>query len=124
MAEVIQGYPSGNVADVQGDALKVSLSSTTPAPSTLAATISSTNVSTTSQVLKAANAARVGLSIQNDHAVPLYVALAATCSTGTYTVQIPSLGYYELPYPVYVGAISCVSTTTAGSGGVRVTEMA
>jgi riboflavin transporter FmnP len=120
--EAIIGFPSGNAAEVVGNALKVTVAGITASPSTLATSISSTNVSTVTQVLKAANSSRVGLSIQNDAAVPLYVALAATAATGTYTVQVPSLGLYELPFPVYIGTIAGISTTTAGGGGARVTE--
>lgn len=88
-----------------------------PATSVLA----SVAASVSSVVLRAANAARLGLTIFNDSTAILYLAFAATATTSAYTVKIGPGDYYELPRPVYTGDISGI--WSAANGNARVTAV-
>lgn len=76
--------------------------------------------STSSAVLQAANANRLGLSIFNEGAGTLYVVLGATIASSTnYSVQIVPGAYYELPY-LYTGEIRAIFSA---AGTARVQEL-
>lgn len=69
----------------------------------------------------AANTARYGASVYNDDANILYLLLGAgTVSATVYTVQIPSGGYYEVPFG-FTGILTGLWAAD-GSGSARVTE--
>lgn len=86
-------------------------------------TITSPALSTSSFTVLAANTARLGATVFNDSVNTLYLALASTASTTSFTVQIPAGGYYELPSDAcgYTGIITGISTVA--SGNCRVTEL-
>lgn len=87
------------------------------------ATVTSVNDSASSQSLLASNSARKGAMFFNDSSSTLYLKLGTTASTTSYTVQIASLGYYELPNTkVYTGAIDGIWSADS-SGAVRITEL-
>lgn len=93
-----------------------------PAPTT--GTITSPALSVSSFTILAANTARLGATVYNDSANVLYLALSATTSTTSYTVQLPAGAYYEVPsfdgrpYSGIITGISAVAT-----GNCRVTEL-
>jgi hypothetical protein len=84
------------------------------------ATLASVATSTSTAVLVPAAGARKMATIVNDSAGVLFIAFAATASASAYTVRVISNGYYELPQPVYGGAISGILDT--GTGNARVTS--
>lgn len=91
---------------------------------TTASTSSVTSVasSATSVSLLALNTSRKGATFFNDSTSVLYLKLGATASTTSYTVQIQSMGYYELPFSkVYTGAIDGI--WSSANGNCRVTEL-
>lgn len=88
-----------------------------PATAVLATVASSAST----VVLKASNTARLGLSVFNDSTAILYLAFAATASTSAFTVKVGAGGYYELPGPVYTGAVSGI--WASANGNARVTEV-
>lgn len=75
---------------------------------------------TASTSLLAVNTLRKGAVFWNTSTATLYLALSATASTTAYTVQIPTLSGWVLPYP-YQGAISGV--WGAAVGNVQITEL-
>ena len=76
----------------------------------------------TAITILAANTARYGATVYNDDANVLYLLLGAgTVSATVYTVQIPSLGYYEIPYG-FTGILTGLWAAD-GSGSARVTEL-
>jgi hypothetical protein len=95
----------------------VDVRDTRPATSTL------TNVaaSTVNVTLLASNANARIRTIYNDGTQDLYVKFGATASTTSFTVKIPSDGFYELPQPVYSGIVDGIWTTANGSA--RMTEV-
>lgn len=89
-------------------------------PSTTA-TVSSVSSSATNVTILASNASRKGAAVYNDSTQVLYLKLGTTASSTSYTVQIPSGGYFELPNPkVYTGQIDGI--WASANGAARVTE--
>lgn len=84
-------------------------------------TVASVASSASSVTLQAANANRRGWSVYNDSTAVLYLKLGATASTSSYTVQVPTGGFYELPAPYYRGVIDGI--WSAANGNARVTEL-
>ncbi len=87
-------------------------------------TITSPALSASSFTVLASNTARKAATVYNDSANIVYLALAGTASTTSYTVQVPANGgYYELPGTtmVYTGIVTGISLVA--SGAVRVTEV-
>lgn len=77
---------------------------------------------TSATTLKAANTARIGLTIFNDDANDLYVLLGTgTVSATVYTVKLVEGAYYETPYG-FTGIVTGVWAGD-GSGSARVTEI-
>lgn len=89
---------------------------------TVAGTAALSNVaaSATSVTLLALNAARLGAIIVNDGNKTLYAKFGATASLTSYTVKIPSNGYYEVPF-AYTGRIDGIWDSAAGNA--RITEL-
>lgn len=85
------------------------------------ATLSNVNGSASSVSLLASNSARRAATFFNDSTATLYLKFGATASTTSYTVQIPTLGYYEVPQPAYTGAIDGI--WSAANGAVRISEI-
>ena len=75
--------------------------------------------SATNVAILASNPGRRGASIVNASTAILYLRLdggTATVTTG-HSVQIPTLGYYEVPYG-FTGAISGIWASANGSANV------
>jgi hypothetical protein len=86
------------------------------------ATLTTVAASTSTGVLLALNTARTGASVMNDSTSgTLYLAFAATASTSAYTVKIAPGQFYELPTPVYTGAVSGI--WDIASGNARISEL-
>lgn len=75
--------------------------------------------STTVAPLRAANAARKGLTIYNESTAILYVKLGSGATSTDYTYALPASGYYEIPYG-YTGIVTGV--LASGTGNAQVTE--
>lgn len=80
-------------------------------------------VSSSSNVtLLASNALRLSASFFNDSTQLCYLKFGATATSSSYTVQMPSLSYYELPGPhIYSGIIDGI--WASANGNMRVTEV-
>lgn len=95
-----------------------------PAGDGAVSTGTTTSVASTTgaQTILAANTARYGATVYNDDANALYLLLGTgTVSATVYTVQIPSLGYYEVPYG-FTGILTGLWAAD-GAGSARVTEL-
>lgn len=86
------------------------------------ATRSDVGASVVSQVLLAANPARLGATIYNDSNQRLYINFKGTASTTDFTDKLQSDGYYEVPFG-YTGIISGVWNIATPGSAARVTEM-
>lgn len=87
-------------------------------------TISTTSLiapSTSNVRLLDANVLRIGASIFNDTTKILYLKLGDVASPTSYTVQIISKAYFEIPY-VWAGNIEGVWEEGVTGTGVLVTE--
>lgn len=115
---------AGNALKVDGSAVTQPVSgtvSTTPVASSTS-TVTSVSGSASSVQLLASNASRKNAAFFNDSTATLYLKLGTTASTVSYTVQIPGLGYYELPVgPIYTGEIDGIWSSAVGA--VLVTEL-
>lgn len=95
-------------------------------PAAATATLTSVSSTAASQTIKAANTARLGLSISNTDANILYLLLGGgTASATNFTVAISgatatAIGYYEVPYG-FTGAITGIWAVD-GAGAALVTE--
>lgn len=95
-----------------------------PAGDGAANTGTSTQVASqaTAITILAANTRRYGATVYNDDPNVLYLLLGTgTVSATVYTVQVPSLGYYEVPYG-FTGIITGLWAAD-GAGSARVTEL-
>ncbi len=72
-------------------------------------------------MLLTANPDRKGAIVFNDSSKNLYLKLGLIASNASYTVLIPSMGYYELPLPMYTGQIDGIWSSAAGFA--RITEL-
>jgi hypothetical protein len=96
------------------------VSSIAPAPT--GGTKVSIAAATSSTTLLAANATRKQALTFNDSTANLYLDLTGgTASTTSYTVKVGPGGYFEIPWPVYTGAVTGIWDSAAGSA--RVTEL-
>lgn len=95
--------------------VEVSLTAGTATLSTLA------SAATSAQAI-AANTARKGLIAVNTDAYVCYIAFGQSATTATYTVAIDSGGYWEMPRPVYTGALHAIWDGD-GSGSLVMTEL-
>jgi hypothetical protein len=85
------------------------------------ATLSNVSGSASSVSLLASNSSRKGATIFNDSSADLYVKYGATASTSSFTVKIAAAGYWEMPWPVYTGAIDGI--WGSATGAARITEL-
>lgn len=91
---------------------------------TTSATSSVTSVASSASTvsLLASNASRKNAVFYNESTAILYLKLGATASLTSYTVQIPSQGYFEMPVgKMYTGAIDGI--WSAANGSARITEL-
>lgn len=93
-----------------------------PAPGTATATLSSLASAATSAQLLAANTSRKGVLIHNTDANALKIKYGTTASASSYSVNIPSNGYWEMPQPIYAGRIDAIWDAD-GAGSAYVTEL-
>lgn len=85
-------------------------------------TVTSVAASASNVTLLAANAARQAATFYNDSATAnLYLKLAATASTSSFTVLLAPGAYYEIPNPVYTGIVDGI--WDVASGNARITEI-
>lgn len=92
---------------------------------TATATITSNAISTTSVTLVAADGTngRVHLILYNDTSQIAYVRLDATAATtAAFSFEMAPGAYWESPRN-YVGAATCIWTSTTGGGAMRVTVL-
>lgn len=100
------------VASAPGSAATES-SLTADAPARVASSV-------TVVTLLAANTSRRSAAIFNESTAILYVKHGATATITDYTLQIPALGYYELPFPLYRGIIT--GLWASANGAAQITE--
>lgn len=86
------------------------------------ATLSNVADSATSVSLLASTAGRRGCIIVNDSTEALYLKYGATASTTSFTVKLGPGQYWEMPTPIYTGAIDGIWAASA-SGSARITEL-
>lgn len=84
------------------------------------ATKSNATVTNVNAVALAANANRKACTIYNDSGVNVYISFGSAATTTSFSIKMVDGSYYELPAPVYTGAIHAI--TAAGSGDIRITE--
>src|SRR3990167_1181918 len=79
--------------------------------------------STTSAVMLAANLLRKGMTLQNTDANALYLSYGVLASSTAFTVKIAGNdGYFEMPSPIWLGAVSGVWAAD-GTGSAYITEV-
>lgn len=83
-------------------------------------TQSSVSVTNSNTTILASNVARLGATIYNEGSAVCYMKLGSTASTTSYTMQIASGGYYEVPFN-YTGIITGI--TSSGTAQLRITEL-
>lgn len=88
-----------------------------------AASLSALGSAAVNAQLLAANASRKGLILVNTDANDVYVKYGATASLTSFSVRIAGNGgYWEMPAPIYVGAIDAIWAAD-GAGSLYATEM-
>lgn len=84
------------------------------APTALASSATSAN-------LALQNDHRRGMTVYNTDANAMYLKYGTTASATSFTVMIPSNGYWEMPQPPHTGRIDAIWAAD-GSGSAMVTE--
>lgn len=84
------------------------------------ATLTNVAGAASSTGLFANNPGANGRAVYNDSSAILYLKFGTSASTTSYTVQIPSQGYFEFPDPLFSGA--CEGIWSSATGNARVTE--
>lgn len=92
------------------------------APTVSTASLTSLASAATSAQLLAANTSRKGLTLFNTDANGVYVKYGTTASATSFTVLIPTNGYWEMPEPIYTGRIDAIWAAD-GSGSLYATEL-
>lgn len=121
---VVVSSVTASTASALVDSTGVQYSGSNPLPTkeirsaTPSQTSPSVGVASTS--ILAANASRLGATIYNEGSAICYMKLGSTASLTSYTLQIASGGYYEVPFG-YTGAIDGI--TSASTAQLRVTEI-
>lgn len=85
------------------------------------ATVTSVAAATSSTELAAASLTRRGLSVFNDSIADLRVKFGTGASTSSYTVKVGPGQLYEMPSPIYTGAVHGI--WSAADGNARITEL-
>lgn len=120
LAELDDTSPT-TVTENQAGALRLSTDrSLLTTPRSVTPTQTSVAASATTVSLLASNANRKGATLYNDSTAILYLKLGATASTTSYSVQMASNTYYEVPYG-YIGAIDGI--WALATGNARITEI-
>lgn len=94
----------------------------TPSVDNATATLSAVASLATTQQLLAANTGRKGVLIVNTDANTLRLKYGTTASASSFTVAIPSNGYWEMPTPTYAGRIDGIWDAD-GAGSAYITEL-
>lgn len=72
--------------------------------------------------LVAANTSRKGLYIRNDSTSPMNIAFGSAASATNFTLRLAAQGYYEMPLPIYTGALYGIWDLDGG-GAARITQL-
>ncbi len=83
------------------------------------ATVTSLTASVTSQMLKASNTARLGLSVFNDSTSQMFLKYGSAATSNDYSVRLMPEDYLEVPYG-YTGQVDALWFSATGSA--RITE--
>jgi hypothetical protein len=86
------------------------------------ATLTAVASAATSAQALAATSTRKGLTAFNTDANGCYLKYGTTASATSFTVLIPSNGYWEMPLPVYTGRIDVIWAAD-GAGSLYLTEL-
>ena len=108
----IRPLTASDIVTVQGTINTLGQSST--------ASHTTPSITASSAIALAANSNRKGATIFNDSASIVYLKFGATVSTASFSVRIGVNDYYELPQPVYTGALHMIRG--AGSAIIQITE--
>lgn len=85
------------------------------------AALTAVPASITSVQLLAPRAGRKGAVIVNDGNATMYLAYADTASAAAYTYKMPPNAVFEMPQPIWAGAISAI--WASASGNAVITEL-
>lgn len=113
--------PIASPQAVSGSVTVSNVITNTPSVATAAA-LTNVNDTAANVTLLAANVARRMAAIFNDSTEALFVKFGATASLTSFTVKIAAGGYYEFPFPIYVGIVDGIWAADA-AGAARITEI-
>lgn len=114
------GGDASNGLDV--DVTRVQGTVTTAPAVASTATLSNVNDTASSTSLVASNSSRKGLIVYNDSTSTLYLKYGTTASATSFTVKIGAAGYWEMPAPIYTGAVDGIWSADS-TGAARITEL-
>lgn len=124
MPSVVVSSVTASISSSIIDSTGVQYSGSNPLPTkeirSATPTQTSPSVGVASTSILASNTSRLGATIWNEGSAICYTKLGGTASLTSYSVQIASGGYYEVPFG-YTGAIDGI--TSASTAQLRVTEI-
>lgn len=83
------------------------------------ATEKTNSLSTTASNPITVNANRKGLTIFNTLSVDVFVDIADTVAANNYMFKLPAGSFYEMPEPIYTGALWLICASGTGSVEIR-----
>lgn len=84
-------------------------------PAVASATQINVAAAAASTAIAAANANRKGMILTNNSTADVTMAYGASVTTALFTFKIPAGGYWEMPKPIYTGAISGIWASANGT---------
>lgn len=121
LVKLVTGTLDAETPIVAGGGTETNAMRTTPAVLATATLTNLASAATTASAL-ASNVNRRGVLMFNDDANAVLIKYGATASATSYTVKIPGDSYWEMPFPIYTGAIDAIWLAD-GSGSLRITEL-
>lgn len=120
---------SGNVKIFDSSGNSIISTNTTPAlsaqglnvrpifPTSTVASLTNISGTTGSVLVAATDGNRRMMLAVNDSTAVLYLRYGVTAGTQTYSIRIPSLGYWEMPLPIWQGEIDAIwDSVNVGAG--------
>ncbi len=120
----LDGGPDSVAAPILGDSTYGLDVDVTRLPQPGAGQVSAVSASVASVTIVPVNLLRYGLTVWNDSSSVLYLKLGSGASASSATVVLQPQGFFEVPHPVYTGALYGAWATAVGAARITETSFA
>lgn len=120
LASILSGMTTATLQAITNSSLATIVTNTTALAPVSTAVLTQPANAITSFSIVGANASRHGLVLYNNSTTNCAVAFGATATMVAFTVMLQAGTHYEMPLPIYQGAVSGICT--AANGATNSTE--